>query len=153
MTTPTESAVNSAAGTLLPHSAIYCLALGYDREEFRLMARKAEDAGLPHMAEEYHQQADLAAGLHHAIRWRSCEDIELIGNHWEPLLAAVVRREAYELVEADRARKLLTENPNDPSWREIWRWELDRAVLNAEKLARLKTKLTAVRDAFRTPSA
>ncbi|MFG2209925.1 hypothetical protein [Streptomyces sp. NPDC048638] len=153
MHTPIESAVDSAAGTLLTHSATYCLALGYDREEFRLMARKAEDNGLPHMAEEYHQQADLAAGLHHAVSWRFCEDTELIRTHWEHLLAAVVRREAYELVEADRAKKHLADSPDDAAWGDIWQWEHKRADRNATNLAYLKTKLTAVRDAFRTPSA
>ncbi|MFD3325820.1 hypothetical protein [Streptomyces sp. NPDC058701] len=153
MSTRTESAVTAAAGTLITHSAIYCLALGYDREEFRLLARKSEDMGMPHMAEEYHQQADQAAGLHHAVSWRFCEDTELIGTHWEPLLAAVVRREAYELVEADRARKHLAQSPNDSAWGDIWQWELKRAERNATQLAELKAKLTAVRDALRTATA
>ncbi|MEW1694503.1 hypothetical protein [Streptomyces sp. NPDC091278] len=55
----TESAVAAAAGTLRPYCAIYCLALGYDRQEFRLLARKAEDKNLPQVAKEYHQRADL----------------------------------------------------------------------------------------------
>ncbi|WP_405978846.1 hypothetical protein [Streptomyces sp. NBC_00158] len=148
----TESAVKAVAGTLLSHSTIYGLALAYDREEFRLMARKFEDKGLAHMAEEYHQRADLAAGLHHAVFWQYVTDDELITTHWEPLLGAVVRREAYELVEKERAGKLLADNPNDPTYREIWRWERDRATKNAAKLAELKIKLTAVRDAFRTSS-
>ncbi|MFJ9827722.1 hypothetical protein ACIRSU_25665 [Streptomyces sp. NPDC101160] len=146
----TESAVKAVAGTLLSHSTIYGLALAYDREEFRLMARKAEDKNLPHMAEEYHQQADLAAALHHAVFWQYVTDDELITTHWAPLLGAVVRREAYELVEKDRAEKLLADNPDDKVYRDIWAWERNRATKNADKLAELKIKLTAVRDAIRT---
>ncbi|MFI1655638.1 hypothetical protein ACH4ZU_12125 [Streptomyces sp. NPDC020472] len=142
-----ESAVKAAAVTLTPHSAVYCLALAYDREEFRRMARKAEDKDLPIWAKECHRKADFAAALHHAVSWPYVEDYELIALHWEPLLGAVVRREAYELVEADRARKLLDENPDDQAWHDIWAWELKRAERNAEKLAELKDKLTAVRDA------
>ncbi|MCD7439006.1 hypothetical protein K4B79_12300 [Streptomyces lincolnensis] len=153
MNTHVQSAVKAAAGTLLPHSAIYCLALGYDREEFRLMARKAEDKALPHMAKEYHQRADFAAALQHAVLWRFVEDDELIVTHWELLLGAVVRREAYELVEADRARKLLADNPDDEMYRDIWTWERDRADKNAATLAELKSKLTAVRDTVRAATA
>jgi hypothetical protein len=144
-----ESAVKAAAGTLLSHSAHYCLALSYDRQEFRLMARKYENKGLAHMAKEYHQRADHAAGLHHAVSWRFMDDAELIATHWEALLGAVVRREAYELVENDRARKLLEGDSDDEVYRDIWVWERDRAEKNAGKFAELKTALTAVRDAMR----
>ncbi|MGV9312606.1 hypothetical protein ACWDR0_10465 [Streptomyces sp. NPDC003691] len=152
MNTHTESAVTAAAGTLAPYSAIYCLALSYDRQEFRLLARKAEDSNLPDRAEEYHQRADLAAGLHHAVSWPYIDDAELIALHWEALLGAVVRREAYDLAEKNRAESLLASNPDDKVYGEIWAWECSRATTNADGCAELKLKLTAVRDAFRTPS-
>ncbi|MEU3265098.1 hypothetical protein [Streptomyces bacillaris] len=151
MSTPLPDAIKAAAGMVDQHRGVVCLALSTDCEELRLTAQRLRSKAIHGLANECDDESGRAG--HVATRLANYANTPAfwVEHHWQTILAAVVRREAADLVHRQAILKWLGgyEGPTDAPVFKVQSWQYKSAGQNIEALAEVKAALTELRDAMR----
>ncbi|MFI6205928.1 hypothetical protein ACIBAI_05940 [Streptomyces sp. NPDC051041] len=154
MSTTLTDAIKAAAGMVDRHRGVVCLALTTDREELRLAALRFRSRSVHTVANERESESELAGHIANALTYNS-NTAFWVEQHWQTILAAVIRREASDLAYRRSILRWLGryEGPTDAPVFKVQSWQYKAAGQRAEALAEVKAALTAVRDASRTAAA